>query len=89
MLMSEIKNADPELLITMIRQVLKKQELPVWVRFVDDRVVTAPVIDVDPQEHDLFLYITYEGEGQWFDLNPSKEWTISKERIGWVIHAVE
>lgn len=87
MKLSEIKNADPELFITMVTQLLAKKELPVWVRFFDERLVTASVMDIDPQEDDLFLYIDYEGESQWFDLNPKKEWTISKERIGWVIHA--
>ena len=87
MKLSEIKNADPELFIQVVQRLLAKGE-KVWLRFMDEKMETVPVAEIDPQELDLFVNIDYEGEEQWHDLNPNKEWTVSKEKIGWVIHAV-
>lgn len=88
MLLSEIKNADPDLLEHIIRGLLNKGE-KVWVAFNDSGLQHAEVNDVDPQEHDFFVNMFYENEWQWFDLNPTKEWTVTKQARGWVIHAVE
>jgi hypothetical protein len=86
MLLSEILNADPELLVHVVRKLLKDGE-KVWVAFIDSGLQHAPVDDIDPQPDDLFVHMNYEDEWQWFDLNPTKEWTVTKQARGWVIHA--